>query len=369
MGTLIPSIPVIGVTGSAGKTTTKEMIASILGRRYKIFKSIGNMNGRYHTRSYVQKIKPQHQAAVLEMGMGKIGSGRAHCSFIQPNIGVITSIGTAHLGNFGGEISKVAKAKSELIQYMKQDGLVVINKDDPNSKRIEYGGFKGKVITVGVKAKAEVQAKQVHYGERGMIFQAILKGKMHTFHIPAYGEHNVINALLALAVADHLGFTPQEIKKGLALYRKPFRRLIVKRLPRKIILIDDSYNSNPHAVMAALDVLVNLGGRKKIAVLGSMKELGKKSEHWHKEVGRFLAKKQIDACFTFGNEARWIGEGAVEAGYPIRRVFHYLDRNRMHRDLFRQISPGTTIVVKGSHSMRMNKTVSVLYSILRKKGK
>jgi UDP-N-acetylmuramoyl-tripeptide--D-alanyl-D-alanine ligase len=133
---LIPSIPVIGVTGSAGKTTTKEMIASILGRRYKIFKSIGNMNWRFNTRSYARQITPQHLTAVLEMGMGKIGSGKAHCRFIQPNIGVITSIGTAHHENFGGEISKVVKVKSELIQYMKRDGLAVIKKDDPNSNQI-----------------------------------------------------------------------------------------------------------------------------------------------------------------------------------------------------------------------------------------
>jgi UDP-N-acetylmuramoyl-tripeptide--D-alanyl-D-alanine ligase len=193
-----------------------------------------------------------------------------------------------------------------------------------------------------------------------MSFAVKLAGNNHGFFIPILGNHNVYNALFAIAVADRLGFTPEQIMKGLKTYNRPASRLRVIRLKKDVCLIDDSFNANPNSVNAAIDVLSKIGGNKNIAVLATMSELGRYSERGHKEVGKYLAARNVTHLFTFGKAAKLIGTEAISHGFPHQRVVHSMDRRTMHKRLKMAISPGSTILVKGSHNMMMNKTVSFL---------
>lgn len=307
MESLLLDIPTIAITGSSGKTTTREFISSILEIKWKILKTKGNKNLPLHTKQTVERFDSSYQAILLELGMGKQGAAERHCSIIQPNISIITNIGTAHFGNLGNSIKSTAKYKSALIKYMNPKGLLLINKDDKNSELLKTKAFKGEIITVGIHSKADYRARSIKYLDNGMIFEVRLDNKNETFFIPTFGLHNIQNALFAIAISHHLKFTPSEIRLGLKNFIAPIKRLNLINLSNESLLIDDTVNANPQSVKAAIDVLVNISkNRKKVVVLGSMLELGDYSNEGHIEVGRYLAKNKIDAIYTYGNEADWI---------------------------------------------------------------
>jgi UDP-N-acetylmuramoyl-tripeptide--D-alanyl-D-alanine ligase len=248
------------------------MIASILGTRWRVFKSRENKNIFRDTKRYASQIKPHHRAVVLEYGMIYPGRIRWHCSYVQPNMGVITMVGMAHIGNFGS-LDGLLRAKSELIKHMNQKGTLFLNADDQNSKRLHTKGFKGKIVRVGIDSPGDYQARDIEYKNGGMRFKVKLAGAFHDYYIPIPGEHNVYNALFAIAVADRLGFSASEIRRGLKTFKQLGRRLKVYRCSHGVRLIDDSFSANPNADKAALDVLRNAGRGRKIAVLGTMLEL------------------------------------------------------------------------------------------------
>ncbi|WP_423801193.1 UDP-N-acetylmuramoyl-tripeptide--D-alanyl-D-alanine ligase [Neobacillus sp. SAB-20_R2A] len=354
-------IPMIAVTGSAGKTTTKEMIASILATKWKIFKSKKNRNQRYHTQRHASLIKPSHQAAVLEYGMGRKRSGKIHCSFIEPNIGIITNVGAAHFGVLGNSVKKIAKSKSALIKYMKQDGLLFLNGDDENSKLLETRNFQGEIITIGIQNDCNYKANNIKFLPNGMSFEVQLDGHPEEFMIPFFGVHNVMNALFAIAVAHRLHFTPSDIKTGLERAPVPLHRLNMIELSNHSLLIDDSFSSNPPAAKAAIDVLNKIAEtKKKIVLLGTMLELGAYSMEGHKEVGRYLAGKGIEIILTFGEEAKWIGDGATEAGYAKEKIYHFDDREQLHQFLDNTLTHNSAILIKGSNKMNMSLTSQYL---------
>ncbi|MGE5398273.1 MAG: UDP-N-acetylmuramoyl-tripeptide--D-alanyl-D-alanine ligase [Chitinophagales bacterium] len=360
--------PIIAVGGSSGKTTTKEMIASILSRKWRILKSLGNWNARVATIRNAKRITPAHRAAVLEFGMTRLGDLRRHCRYLQPNIAVITMVGTAHIGNFGGNVARLANAKSDLIRYMKQTGTLVINADDHNSKLLDIKHFKGKIIRVGITSEeADYRAHNISYATGGMSFSVKLNGTEHRFFIPIYGTHNVYNALFAIAVADHLGFSSEHIRTGLRHYRKIGRRMTVYRLKNGIRLIDDSYNANPNSVKAAVDVLTHIGKSPKVVVLGGMLELGAFSHKGQNEVGHYVANKKVDYLFTYGDKAKQVSKAAVAAGLAPNHVIHSNDRGYLHRTLVPRIGQSSTILVKGSNKVQMYKTVRYIKARFKSK--
>ncbi|MGE5405544.1 MAG: UDP-N-acetylmuramoyl-tripeptide--D-alanyl-D-alanine ligase [Candidatus Saccharibacteria bacterium] len=367
MGTMILKKPVIAVAGSSGKTTTKEMIASILQTRWKIFKSLSNNNNRRAHRWHVKQIRPYHRAVVLEFGMSYWGHLKTSCQIIQPNIGIVTMIGTAHLGNFAGNLDYLIRAKSDIIRYMKSTGTAFINADDANSAKMRFGNFRGRLLKVGIKNKADYRAFDVKYSKQGMHFKTRLRGALHTFFIPTYGIHNVYNALFAIGVADILGFKASEIQRGLARYHKPVHRLNVSVLRKDIRLIDDTFNANPNSAKAAIDVVNQVADGPKILVLGSMAELGRYTVKGHIDVGNYVAKKGVDHLFTFGNSAGIIARQAIKAGLSPKKVQHFVDRNRLNRELLRKVKPKSTILVKGSNVTRMFETVRFLQRTIPKK--
>ena len=218
----------------------------------------------------------------------------------------MTNVGLAHVGNFDGDIKKVANAKSELIHGMDQEGILFINKDDPNSTYLETENSKGKIITIGVKSAADYRAYDINYADNGMNFKMKLQGQEISLFIPILGEHHVYNALNAIAVADHLGFTPMEIKLGL-LFKKPPRRLTIYNCRDNITLIDDTVHSHPQGVRAAIDVLSNIGKHRKIAIIGQMRELGDLREEEYRKVGEYIYEQEIDIInyLWFSNRRNW----------------------------------------------------------------
>mgnify|MGYP000884156761 FL=1 len=357
----------IAITGSSGKTTTKEMLAAILKTRWRIIKTPGNSNLIKHTRHIAAARKPYHRALIAELGIAGYRQVKKHCRYIKPDIGIITNIGTAHIGNFGGQITAIARTKGELIDCLNPNGLLIINGDDPNSRLLPIDRFKGKVVRVGLTRRLDYYAYNIDDTGGGLIFSIDIRGKQERFFLPTVGRHNIYNALYAIVVADYLGFSADHIRKGLHRYRRPRSRLIVHVLKNDIRIIDDSYSSNPSAAKVAIDVLDSLPGDKKIAVLGSMLEMGKYSATGHAEVGQYLAAKKVDFLITYGEAARQIGKGAIASGFPAPKVTHVSSLKALRGRLIPLIEPRTTILLKASHKLNLHYLCRYLIKRYKKK--
>ena len=236
-----------------------------------------------------------------------------------------------------------------------------MNNDDENSKLLETELFQGEIVTVGIHNHAEYMASNVQYLAEGMGFEVRLSNEIGHFFIPTFGKHNIYNALFAIAICHRLGFTISDIRLGLANYQKPIKRLNLFTLNDESVLIDDTANANPQSVKAAVDVLLQIGkNKKKIIVLGSMLELGDYTVQGHTEVGDYLAKHQVDAIFTYGDEAKCICKAARNGGYPEEKIQHFTKRLLLHRALKGCMKPNSVILVKGSSSTKMSRTVEYI---------
>lgn len=351
--------PIIAITGSAGKTTSKAFLGSILSKKWNVFESKDYWNTTEHTKKHAEEINDSHQAVVLEYGMAYPGIITNHCSIIQPNISIVTNIGLAHVGNFDGDVRKVAKAKSELIQGMDQQGLLILNKDDDNSNYLLTDQFKGKILTTGIHTEADYRAYDIQYKESGMAFKMELQGQEIQLFIPILGEHHVYNALNAVAVADYLGFTPQEIKAGLH-FKKPPRRLTVYNCRDHITVIDDTVHSHPQGVRAALNVLTNVSKKRRVAIIGQMRELGDLREEEYRKLGEFIVEQGIDLLITYGFRTEEIGTAAMAKGMDSNKIYHFTNKDQLHALLEKIIEPHDTILVKGASKTNMFETVKFL---------
>ncbi|WP_082337363.1 YheC/YheD family protein [Lysinibacillus sp. FJAT-14745] len=351
--------PIIAITGSAGKTTSKAFLASILSGKWNIFESKDYWNTTEHTKKHAEEINASHQAVVLEYGMAYPGIITDHCSIIQPNISIITNIGLAHIGNFDGDIKGVAKAKSELIHGMDQNGLLILNKDDDNSKHLETQQFKGKILTVGIHSTADYRAYDIQYKDIGMTFKIKLQGQEIAMYIPILGEHHVYNALNAIAVADYLGFSPSDIEAGLN-FKKPPRRLTIYNCREDITVIDDTVHSHPQGVRAAIDVLTNIAKKRKVAIIGQMRELGDLREEEYRKVGEYIYEQDIDLFITYGFRTEEMGAAAMAKGMDPSKIYHFINKEELHALLEKIIKPYDTILVKGASKTNMFETVKFL---------
>lgn len=358
------NIPIIAITGSSGKTTTKAFVGSILSKKWNVFESKDYWNTTEHTKKHKEEINDSHQAVVLEYGMAYPGIITNHCSIIQPNISIVTNIGLAHVGNFDGDVRGVAKAKSELIHGMDQQGLLILNKDDENSRYLETQQFKGKMLTVGIKRDADYRAYDLQYKDIGMAFKMKLHGQEIELYIPILGEHHVYNALNAVAVADHLGFSPLDIQAGLN-FKKPPRRLTIYNLRDDITVIDDTVHSHPQGVRAAIDVLTNIAKKRKVAIIGQMRELGVLREEEYRKVGEYIYEEGIDVFITYGFRTDEMSNAAIEMGMDPSKVHHFINKDALHALLDNLIKPHDTILVKGASKTNMFETVKYLDQTLK----
>lgn len=352
-------VRVVAITGSAGKTTTTEMLTAILMRKYPLIKTQGNLNTLTFLPMYLARLSSKHKLLVLEMGMKSLRNIARQCSIVKPNLGAITNVGEAHAGSLGGA-DRVVRAKQELIDGMQSRGTLFLNADDTRSRRLNTRHFRGKILRFGINNPASLQAERVRFTSKGMKFDLLLEGRRHSFSIPVLGVHNVYNALAAIGISRALGLGIHDIQKGLARFPSPRMRMQVIKGTSNRLLINDAWNANPSAMIAGLKVLRHLANnRPAYAVLGDMLELGQISQSAHHLVGKYVASLPLRGLITIGNHAKQIAQAAIHHGMDRNRVSHYTNHQAVIRHL-RRTPARSVIYFKASRKLHLEKVVREL---------
>jgi UDP-N-acetylmuramoyl-tripeptide--D-alanyl-D-alanine ligase len=348
-------LPVIGITGSNGKTTTKEMIAQVLETKYRVLKSQKSFNTLIGVPLTIFELSSQTEILVLELGTSQFGEIYKLSELAQPNLAVFLNIAPAHLENFGS-LENVAKAKFELLEKLPGDKPVFINFDD-QILRQRAAIEKHKVISYAIDNPADYQALNVIISGNGHLD---FKVKENSLRLNLLGRHNVYNALAAYAVGDYFKLSPQQISQALQSYHPAHLRMEIQEI-RGAKIINDSYNANPASMLAALEALaVSRTSGRRIAVLGEMLELGEKSAELHQEVGQKIPQLKIDLLITVGDQAENLARGAVKNGMPAGAIRSLEDKKRAARYLLSLIKPGDTVLLKGSRGMKMEEILKWL---------
>lgn len=350
------SIPVVGITGSVGKTSTKEMIAAVLEQKYNVLKTKGNFNNELGVPLTVFGLRLDHEIAVLEMGISDFGEMHRLAKIARPDTCVITNIGLCHL-EFLKSRDGILKAKTEIFDFLESDGHVILNGDD--DKLITVRDVKGiKPLFFGVDNRQGVWADEIESKGLKGIFCRIHGGE-ESFKvlIPIPGRHMVYNALAGTAVGLTYGMTMEEIKKGIESLQSLSGRFHIIETGKRTI-VDDCYNANPVSMKASLDVLQDALGRR-VAILGDMGELGKDEVEMHREVGVYAAARNIDKIICVGELAGDMAEAARLAA-PTKDIVHFAKRESLLEALPEMIRDGDTILVKASHFMGFEKVVEML---------
>lgn len=360
-------VPVVAVTGSVGKTTTKDMIAAVLAAQGAILKSPGNFNTDIGLPLALLAWQPHHRAVVFELAMRQKGEIAELCAILRPTIGVVTNIGPSHLALLGS-LDAIAEAKAELVDALPADGIAILNADDERVLAMAERAL-ARVMTYGLNEKADVRAEDLSYDDEGRLrFRLLGPLGAAEVRLPLCGEHFVGNALAAAAVAYALGLPPAAVQQGLASYRgAPQRMQVATR--GGVTVIDDTYNANPLSMRAALRAAHRLAsGRRLVVALGDMLELGPESADLHATLGREAAAVSADLYF-YGPETA-AAAAAARAARPEATVVHDLDQATLIRKLTSSLVPGDVVLCKGSRGMRMERVVeAVLASAARSDGR
>jgi UDP-N-acetylmuramoyl-tripeptide--D-alanyl-D-alanine ligase len=347
-------VKMVGITGSVGKTTTKELIACVLAQRYDVLKTEGNFNNQTGVPLTLLRLNEAHEVGVLELGTNHFGEIRSLSNMVRPDVCVFTNIGDSHLEYLGSR-EGVFKAKREMLEYAARGAHIIANGDDvflatlresePNVTLYGFGGHND-VIAQGMADR----------GVAGVSFTAVCEKDELELFVPSPGRHMVYNALAAVAVGRALGVPAQKIQTGIASFTTQGDRMRVQK-SGGITILNDVYNANPNSMRAALDVLNNAGGRR-ICVLGDMLELGEKSGQYHEELGAYAAGLGIDVILCTGAMGKSIHEGAVAAGAS--NAFYRPDQQTLWETLASTLKAGDTVLVKASRGMALEHTVGRL---------
>jgi UDP-N-acetylmuramoyl-tripeptide--D-alanyl-D-alanine ligase len=354
---------VIGVTGSVGKTTTKEIIAAMLGTRYRTLKSEGNFNNEIGLPLSVLRLTDSYERAVLEMGFYEIGEIALLCDIAKPHVGVVNNIYAVHLER-AGSIANIVQGKGELVEALPAapQGVAILNRDEPLVMSMA-SRTQARVMTYGLDPKADVWASDVMgLGLDGIKFQLHYPEAGETLHIrfPMLGRHSVHTALRAAAVGLAEGLNWQEIVEGLqGIEAGSQLRLYAVSGPGGSLILDDSYNASPESVIAALNLLEELDGKRRVAVLGDMLELGDTEEEAHRLVGRRVASA-AQLLVTIGKRAETIADEAISSGMSAHKIEVLPDREAATVYLRQILQEGDVVLVKGSHGMRLDRMVGML---------
>ncbi|QUH20953.1 UDP-N-acetylmuramoyl-tripeptide--D-alanyl-D-alanine ligase [Alkaliphilus sp. B6464] len=353
------NIPFIGVTGSVGKTTTKDLISGVLSGKYSVHKNIGNFNNQIGLPMTLLNLENHHQISVLEMGMSSYGEILDLVNIVNPQIGVITNIGVSHIEHFGSK-ENIMKAKMEIATNLVKGNYLLVNGDDEHLKNIDKTNKDYEVIFYGLSSSNDFYPIKIEdLGESGSNFTVNIEGKPITFKIKQLGLHNVYNGLAAVWIGLKYDMTVEEIQRGLDHFEPSKMRLeVIEKDNMKII--NDAYNASPDSMKAALDVLQTMKANRKIAVLGNMFEMGSFAEEGHRSVGEYLARKKIDILITVGDMADWIGLEAKEHGLDERKIFSVPNNTEAINILEKHINENDAILVKGSRGMTMEEIVRFL---------
>lgn len=352
-------IPFVAVTGSSGKTTTKDMIASVLSQKFNVLKTEGNFNNAIGLPLTLLKLQYSHEIAVLEMGMNSLGEISLLSDIVRQDVGVISNVGTAHMEMLGSR-ENILKAKLEIFSYFDKNSTAVINGD--NDMLAGFGSKKYRVVRYGLERSNDFCAYEIkEKGEEGIDFTVDMEGLKSSFTVMLPGMHNVYNALSAIAVARLFGMETEDIKKGLMSFKPSKMRMDIINLSNSIKLINDAYNANPESMKAAIDVLRSLktGGRS-ICILGDMLELGDVSFEEHYRIGKYAAAAGADILISVGNFSGDMKRGAADSGLDSSSLYAFPATEAVIAALEGIVKPGDVVLIKGSRRMKMETIVDFL---------
>ena len=346
-------IPFIGISGSVGKTTTKEMISAVLAEKYSVMKTQGNFNNDLGVPITLFTLEDSHEIAVVEMGISDFGEMSLLASMVRPDVCVLTNVGSCHLENLK-DLDGVRKAKTEMFDFINGEGKVFLSGDDAKLSEIEAVNGKSPVF-FGLGENSEYTAKNIKSNNSDRTDFTICYGDNEfDAYVSALGKHMVTNALCATAVAKHFGLTDEEIAKGLAAYKPAGSRQNIIKTPN-LTIIDDCYNANPVSMKASMDTLAGFEGRR-VAIVGDMKELGENEAELHREIGRFAVEKNLDLLICVGPLSLDIYKEArphIDCEW-----FETLEEAKL--ELYEMLTIGDTVLVKASHSMKFDEIVEYI---------
>ena len=350
-------IPVVGITGSSGKTTTKDMAAAVLSTRYRVLATEGNLNNWLGVPLTLLRLSDSHEAAVIEMGISEHGGLKYLCEIADPAIGVITNIGPAHL-EFLGSVEGVAKAKGELLDHLEESSMAILNLDDLYVSK-ERARLKGRLLGFGIEKICQFRGEGLVIDQEGCGHFS-LQGRF--FHLAVPGRHQVYNALAAAAVGAALDVPLEGAAQALGEFRpSKLRGRVVEW--NGIRLLNDSYNANPASMRAALETLARMSvpeGGRRVAVLGDMLELGPSAVQNHRRLGELAARVGMDAIFALGDMSGHVSRGGISGGLPSDRSRAFDDRESLVTNLKAFLKPGDLVLMKGSRGVAMETTAEAL---------
>ncbi|EEG78871.1 Mur ligase family protein [Dethiobacter alkaliphilus] len=343
------TIPVVGITGTAGKTTTKEMLAHILRGEQNVQCTYKSMNGIVLNLKYLLGINEDTDVAVFEMGVSYPGNIRKSGAVFKPSIGMITNIGTAHLETCK-TLERYIGAKGEMLEALDYKGQLLLNSDDENIKKIDLHPFKGQVYYFGQKSECAYRISQIEYAAEKMVFQLHVKGhSSKRVYVPGLGEQCVYNAAAAIAAAHLTGMDLSSCIERIGSFKQMERHVSVERGLNRATIIDDTWNSNPSSAYAALKVLQKIAENKKsVAVFGKLQRLGAKQHEEHVKLGARMKELGISCLITIGKDAQDIGDAAIQAGIAQANVFNVLSAEELQEKLLSITDENTVVLLKMS---------------------
>ncbi|MCC0727547.1 MULTISPECIES: UDP-N-acetylmuramoyl-tripeptide--D-alanyl-D-alanine ligase [unclassified Clostridioides] len=349
-------IPFIGVTGSVGKTTTRDMIYAAISAKLNILKNEKNLNNHFGVPLTLFNLNKEHECAVIEMGMSGFNEIKYLVDIVNPKIAVISNIGLSHIENLGSQ-EGILKAKLEIASNFDDTNTLIVNGDDKFLSTLKEKEHIYKLKTFGFNKDNDIYCEDYTMEEDSLTFTCVINGKKEEIFIPTIGEHNIYNAMSAILIGMSLNISLDYIKTGLKNFKGTKMRLdIIKN--ERLIIINDSYNASPDSMEAALKILGRYKGRK-VAILGDMLEMGEISEYGHRLVGK-SSMNNTDIIITIGENSVFIGDEAKRLGFDSSNIYHFKNRDDVFNQLDELIKTGDTILVKGSRGMKLEKIVEYL---------
>lgn len=351
------NIPIVAVTGSNGKTTTKDLAAAALNGLGNVLKTSGNFNNEVGVPMTLLSLGDTHKAAVVEIGMRGLGQIESLAEIVQPTIGIVTNVSETHI-ELLGSIENIARAKGELVEAIKSGGTIILNADNQHTaamKNIVRDGVR--ILTYSLDKDADFIAKDILIGSVSTEFTLSFRGKEYDFEIPMLGRHNVSNALAAIAAGYACGLTVPQVQRGFStLTTTKMRYEVIRR--DGLTIINDAYNASPASMRAAIRTTSEVYDGRLIAVLGDMLELGNISEQVHREIGAELVENKFDTLITLGELGKFIAAGARDAG--LKNVYTFDTHEDAAKKILELVRDGDTILFKASHVMHMEKIIELI---------
>lgn len=350
------NLKVVGITGSTGKTSTKDLVAAVLSAKFKVFKTLGNFNNEIGLPMMIFKLDKSYDIAVLEMGMSDFGEIHNLCEVANPDVAIITNIGMSHIENLKTR-ENILKAKMEITDFFSEDGILIVNSDNDLLQDIKS---RYKLIKTGIDSEADIKACNLNVLEKKIKFSIMDKGSLikDSIEVDIPGRHNILNSMLAVACGRVMGMSYSEIAQGFKKLNATSMRLNITK-SKKFTIINDCYNASPDSMLAAIDVLCNIRGKSKIAIFGTMKELGNSAYDAHKQVAEYAKHKNIDLLITLGE----FNEAYKEGFNDINKYRSFQTYNEVVSFLDGIIGRDDVVLVKASRYMKFESIVSELASL------